>query len=88
MANIEDTCDQHKELSSAHKKQSEASVCKAMEAFSAYISPFDGDIPDLVNLASGRKIKDKLAEEILKTDENGQQKFKSFVKERLHEKSV
>ena len=30
MANKEDTCDQHKELSSAQKKLSEASACKAI----------------------------------------------------------
>ena len=75
MANIDDSAyEQHKELSSAQKKQSETLVRKAIQAFSAYINPFDGDISDLVSLASGRKVDGVLTEKILETDQQGELK--------------
>ena len=88
MAHIEEGIDQHKDLNKAQIEDSEAAVLKAIKAFSAFLCPFDGDIPELVNLSSGRKVQDELADEILKADENGQQKCDVFIKERLKEKST
>ena len=59
-----------------------------MQAFSAYINPFDGGICDLVNLASGKKVTDEVAFDILNIDKKGEASFNEFIELRLKTKKV
>ena len=78
----------HKDLTNAQKKLSEGKVQKTMQAFSAFINPFDGGICDLVNLASGKKVTDEVATDILDIDQKGKASFNEFVELRLKTKKV
>ncbi|GFS08198.1 hypothetical protein ElyMa_006588200 [Elysia marginata] len=68
--------DSHKELSTAEKK-SETKVQNTHLAFSAFINPF-GVEGGLVSLASGRKVQEDVADDLLSVERKGKELFESF----------
>ena len=66
MTNVDSRSNEiHKELTNGQKNLSESKVQKTVQAFSVFINPFDGGICDLVNLASGQKVPDEVAHDLL-----------------------
>ena len=72
-------------LRSSKILQSDKAVCQVMCVLTEeYINPFDVTIEknDLLNLSSGIQLQ---SDEVLKSYEIGQEKYKTFVKERIQE---
>ncbi|GFS26387.1 hypothetical protein ElyMa_007052500 [Elysia marginata] len=82
------TIDGHKDMTFAERKLSEKSVRNTMEAFSAFINPFEMDTDELICLSSGCRLSDEIAGDLLKAEEFGQKRYEEFVKERLKNKTV
>ena len=79
--------DSHRELRPAEKRASEKRVQRAIQAFSAFINPFEVE-DDLVSLASGIKVQGDVADDLLSVEKTGKGLFESFVENRLKEKTV
>ena len=79
--------DSHKELNPAEKRSSERRVQKTLLAFSAFINPFEVE-DGLVSLASGLKVHEDVADDLLSVEKTGKGLFESFVENRLKEKTV
>ena len=60
---------------------------KTLQAFSAFINPFEVE-HGLVCLASGRKVQEDVADDLLSAEKTGKALFESFVENRLKEKTV
>ena len=61
--------DSHKELNPAEKRSSERRVQKTLQAFSAFINPFEVE-DGLVSLASGLKVQEDVADDLLSVEKN------------------
>ena len=65
----------------------EMQVQRAVEAFSAFISPLEVE-DGLVSLASGRKVQKDISYDQVSVGTAGKALFDSFVKNRLKQKTV
>ena len=73
MTEIESKTDEnHKEFSTAALKKGEIAVQNTISAFEAFINPFQVCRNELVNLSSGQKVPDAIANDLLMAEANGQ----------------
>ena len=75
-------------MAPAERKLSEKSVRNTMKAFSAFINPFEMDTDELVSLLSDCRLSDDIANDLLKAEELGQERYEEFVQARLKNETV
>ncbi|GFO07875.1 hypothetical protein PoB_003438000 [Plakobranchus ocellatus] len=89
MANIESkNCETHKESSLSKRKLSEKAVKKIMDTFSAFLNPFNTERKHLACISSGQKVREDIADDLLKVEDVGKKSFKEFVDTRLKDKTT